>query len=346
MRRLASLQAARGVAAILIVIHHAATFLTDEPSLWHRPFATSWLHALKLPVATFFVLSGMVILTAHWHDLGKSSTVRTFLWRRFRRIYPLYWMVLALVLCGQVIRQQHGAPNGWLVLSSVLLIHIHSQDTILVPAWTLFHEVMFYSIFAIMLLHRRLGGMLIGAWMAVAAVAALLGRPSLLHFVSPLHVLFGFGLAAAWMLRRNRISQPGYVCVAGCLLFLGSLGWSGWSGEAGLAFYLLAGAGSALALLGAAALETQGTLRTPGWLRFFGDASYAIYLLHFPLVSAMARIGYRVDPGARFPLVLWLVGMVVMATAAGCLIHVLLERRLLKWLSTLRWPVKRPATAE
>jgi len=41
----------------------------------------------------FFVLSGFIIFFVHGKDIGKPSRLPHYVWRRFIRIYPVYWAV-------------------------------------------------------------------------------------------------------------------------------------------------------------------------------------------------------------------------------------------------------------
>ncbi len=305
-----------------------------------------WTTGPQLGVAFFFVLSGIVILTAHWKDVGNPATVPSYLWKRFRRIYPLYWLVLALVLCSQLTSSNPEFAykhDPFVILSNILLVHIHSSQTNLAVAWTLFHEVMFYAVFALALLHKRAGTALVALWLLLSLVNLAHPGSAILpsNFFSPLHLLFAMGLVAAWLLRRQNIPQPALLVASGTLIFLASIVYAGWAGHALETTYLSAGLGSTLALLGAAELQTRGRLRTHRWLAFLGDASYSIYLIHFPAVSTVARIAFRLDPEPRLPLGLWMLLMFAAGTIAGCLLHVFVERPLLKWLGRPQSPADR-----
>lgn len=76
-RHIKSLQAARGIAAILVVICHASAFVGEEPSLWHRYTIFLWLRGTALGVQLFFVLSGIVLYTAHREDIRLQRRLRS-----------------------------------------------------------------------------------------------------------------------------------------------------------------------------------------------------------------------------------------------------------------------------
>src|SRR5476651_776186 len=91
-----SLQAARGIAVLLVVICHSAAFLGEEPGLWQRTAIYLWFRGTALGVQMFFVISGLVIFRAHQADFDKPRRAAAFYWKRFRRIYPLFWICLSL----------------------------------------------------------------------------------------------------------------------------------------------------------------------------------------------------------------------------------------------------------
>src|SRR5580698_4161777 len=99
-----SLQAGRGIAALMVVLFHTIIFFAgdswDRYSL-HLAFRTA---GLALGVEYFFVLSGAVILLAHRDDIGHIATVPSYLWKRFRRVYPIYWIVLTAVVLEYALR--------------------------------------------------------------------------------------------------------------------------------------------------------------------------------------------------------------------------------------------------
>jgi exopolysaccharide production protein ExoZ len=340
------MQAGRAIAALLVVLHHVSTFTGGEPGLWNHPQIARWLAGPSLGVAFFFVLSGTVILTAHWNDIGKPTTVRPYIAKRFRRIYPIYWVVLIIILAGQL---THAEPqfsyqrNPYVILSNILLVHIHSTETNLIVAWTLFHEIAFYAVFATLLLHKRLGISLLSLWFAGSLITLHGNLPT--HpatIFAPLHLLFASGMFVAWALQQKKVPYPWLIFTTGTLFFFAVIVYAGHVGYVSQRLYLVSGIGATFSLLGAANLERSRRLTVPPWLIFLGDASYSVYLIHYPVVSHLAPLAFRLDTRLHLPIVLWMLLLFAAATAAGCLLHVLIERPLLNWL---RRPGKRSVPA-
>src|SRR5580692_2096905 len=95
--RLLGIQLARGAAAVLVVLYHAGRGLALPQYLGHVPLGGlfNFGHA---GIDFFFVLSGFIIFTVHHGDIGRPSALPRYVWRRLARIYPIYWVVTAIVI--------------------------------------------------------------------------------------------------------------------------------------------------------------------------------------------------------------------------------------------------------
>jgi exopolysaccharide production protein ExoZ len=334
-KKIRSVQAARALAAFMVVICHAAYFVGEEPHLWHRPVIFLWLHGTDLGVQLFFVLSGMVIFSAHRRDIDRPSEFRAFLWKRFRRIYPLYWIFfLITVMWHHSIAGPDGSfqRNPWVITSGAVLIHLFSTETNMVVAWSLFDEVMFYLCFSTLLINRSVGTLVLAVWIGASFV--FLFHPGAYWQVifAPDHLLFALGMFVAWRLEKGSLSKPRIMFFAGLGIFLTCTVVLGHVTN-GVAVRLLAGAGAAFGLLGAIDLERRHEWLIPNWIVFIGDGSYSIYLAHFMVVSGVARFGFRHGHQLPVPPLIWIVIIVFSGLMVGLLTHLLIERPLLQRLS-------------
>lgn len=81
-----SLDAFRGLAAIMVVLFHSRFYSSPEP----LPFvANSYLF-----VDFFFILSGFIMAHAYQHRLGDSVGWKRFVVLRLGRLYPLHLFML------------------------------------------------------------------------------------------------------------------------------------------------------------------------------------------------------------------------------------------------------------
>ena len=333
IKTFASLQAGRAIAALMVVLYHACVIL-DEPKYWHH----SWKQYLAFGhsgVEFFFVLSGIVILHAHWNDQGNPESLKLYAWKRFRRIYPIYWVILALVLT--VYRFVPSLGTGaerqpTVTFSSIILIHVRENLTILGSAWTLYHEIMFYIIFGLIILNRRVGLTVLASWMSCSVYALLFPpvNPVLNVYTSPLHLLFAFGMIAVWVVRSRAIPVPGLVLLLGLSGFIATSVYESRIGRAVPMGVICYGAAATLCALGAMELERSGRLVVSKVLSFLGDASYSIYLVHQLALSVLAKLIYPLALRLRVPLIVPFLLLTAGSVGIGILVHIFAERPLLK----------------
>ena len=343
-----SLQAGRGLAALMVVVFHTTSFVGGDPRYWNLHWLSVRLAGLALGVEYFFVLSGTVILLAHLNDLGQPRTIPIYFWKRFRRVYPIYWVVLTFLVLEYALRPQLGSAfqrDPWVIVSGYLLVHVHTLLVNLPVAWTLFHEVLFYFVFAAFLVGRRFGYAAMGLWcgLSVLMLIAPWNVYCGVYLFSPLHLLFASGMLVGWLLRERVVAFAPLLTVAGALLFGAAIVWAGTVPDLTYPIDLLAGAGATLLVLGSARLEEQGAFRVPRPLVFLGDASYSIYLVHYPAFMYLAPIVYRAWLRWHGPIAIPFVLLTAGATAVGCVVHIRIEKPLLKWMSRRRKAMDGPA---
>ena len=93
------LSALRFFAATLVIIHHVEQykFWASQESVWGNPIVDSLGHQ---SVSFFFVLSGFLITYLLMVEYQKNGAISLpkFYWRRVLRIWPLYFLIVALAL--------------------------------------------------------------------------------------------------------------------------------------------------------------------------------------------------------------------------------------------------------
>ncbi len=341
VRQFATIQAARGAAAIAVVLAHAGTVLGSPEALGYVPMRDVF-RAGHAGVDFFFVLSGFIIAFVHHGDVGRPASVALYAWRRVIRIYPMYWVALGLMAPLVILGVVDDAPH---LLADVLLLPQH-QAPLLGVAWTLQHEMLFYLVFGVAILSRRLGIALFGGWllMIVGNCFRASGVPwapdSLLwDFVgAPFHLQFLAGIGVASAVRADRVPAPRALLVAGVVGIVGTavLEDMGMVSYLGLASQALFGGFAACAIAGMAAAERKGTLNASGAAVLVGEASYSIYLVHFPATAALRAVligsgAIHAVPGAVVMMVLAVTGVI-----SGMALHLVVERRILLWLRGYR----------
>jgi peptidoglycan/LPS O-acetylase OafA/YrhL len=339
---LQSLQACRAVAALLVVLFHASLSIFPLPKYFgQEPFGRVFGFGMY-GVEFFFVLSGFIMMHVHQRDMGKPRTLGAYFWKRFTRIYPTYWIVLAFVVpvffLTPTLGKGHERQLESILFSILLLPHPDVANVmILVVAWTLVYEVFFYLLFGVALLERRLGMLLLLTWAALCLCP--IGLPTTFpwsFFFSSYNVYFLTGLGVALLARRWSVPLPRTVAAVGASLFVLTGTLEVYCSLLPQIHLLGSTCGCGLLILGLIQAERRQLLHIPSLFVYLGNASYSIYLLHFPVLSLGAKIGkaLRLDQflPARVLFVLLIVGVV----AVCCLFHQVVERRLLAWSKGFR----------
>ena len=143
--RISNVEAGRGLAALLVVLYHADKYYFAAPKYWTHDAFGGLFGFGHSGVEFFFVLSGFIMLMVHQGDIGKTSRVIPFLRRRFERIYPFFWVVLAFTSAGYFLNPGTGEPlyrDPANLIQSAILIGIEPFDSVVFVSWSMWHEVL------------------------------------------------------------------------------------------------------------------------------------------------------------------------------------------------------------
>ena len=291
----------RAIAAILVVWAHLGPFFLARAergwgplAVW-RSYVADPLHAFQdlghFAVVVFFLVSGYIIT---FTSLRESR--REFVVKRILRIFPL--LAVALVVAagcaflGQYLRLMRipGLEGDGIssYIATMLLSNWWSgQPFVITVTWTLQIEVMFY-VLALILLKRskqdalRSTWMMFGMWLGFSVLC--IGAPWDWHLVPhSIYVAFLIVGRIAFLVQDGRIAveraAPLLFATILAFVLLYTRAWPGQLLQAG--YEPLASYAMALAVFWAL---MQVRLRSlPRVLRFTGDISYSIYLLHMPV---------------------------------------------------------------
>ncbi|MEV5710356.1 acyltransferase [Actinoallomurus sp. NPDC052274] len=141
--RLAWLDLLRGIAAMVVALHHATYYYTPR---W-RAGLVDWFDPGLYGVLVFFLVSGYIIPAS----LERHGQVRRFWISRVLRIYPLLTTACAITLLPYLlgVRGLRAGLEGYRPATAVLAHLTMLQDVLAVPnvinmLWTLSYEMLFY----------------------------------------------------------------------------------------------------------------------------------------------------------------------------------------------------------
>ena len=324
---LKSVQALRAVAALFVVLMHMQ-LPNNGVDVFAQPILAIFRFVGHFGVDLFFAISGFIMLVTNSDWFAQPNASRRFLLHRAIRIYPAYWLSILPIFVAFSFARDHVMPGhvaGRTDLLASFLLYPQPVDHVLLPvSWTLAFEVTFYIIFAAILkLQRRYVVAALGLWFVfqLALWLAFEGSPNpYLEYAAtalPMEFIFGALVGVAYV--------RGHMPAASALLAFGVAGVSAvWvaSNVMGHALFTTSmervicfGVPAAMILYGAVATEARGSLRIPAWLVSLGDASYALYLWHFSLISAARLLVLKLHPVGRVAEVL-----IIAMTLAGILI--------------------------
>lgn len=340
--KMASIEAARGIAALCVVFMHAANLMNVEHFSRHvgmgRIFDFGYVG-----VDFFFVLSGFIITYIHFHEIGRINTIPRYLWRRFSRIYPIFWIILILAIAAtSLARFSTGRPIDFGIglsdiFSTVLLLMTSDGEPKYIgPAWTLRYEVLFYLAFCILLANTRIGTLLFATWAAIVVGNAL----GIIHLLLPFNLSnahcfeFLIGVLVGVAARRYTLHTSRKILLVSLLLFIAATAFEVYgplprhSPEG----RLVLGLASALILSALVGLERLQSICTPNWMARIGSASYSIYLGHILLISIFYMLLLKAGLYHELPEPILYFGAVAFALAGTFLIGIYVETPLVRSL--------------
>lgn len=153
-KRIQEIDALRGFAAIAVVLFHFALGKNELNYGFNIGFTG---------VDLFFVISGFVIFLS----VQNSKNWRSFLWNRFVRLYPAYWVCVTITTLLIIIKTQsiYFSKEPFEFSNNILLKYAANMtmfnyylkfDYIDQPYWTLTIELCFYLLIAFLLFTKLL----------------------------------------------------------------------------------------------------------------------------------------------------------------------------------------------
>ncbi|MCZ2822320.1 acyltransferase [Modestobacter sp. VKM Ac-2977] len=326
--RLSALDGLRGIAALVVVVHHGLLtwqVLAMQYFVENRASGTWWLTFTPLhlvwagteAVMVFFVLSGLVLALPFLERPARRGRWRGYYGQRLVRLYVP--AVASLVVAAAIVLafpRQPGATTSWwfdahavepdvptLLRDALLLDGSSGVNSVL---WSLHYEVLFSLLLpGYLLLVRRLGqrsGWLVPPLLLLVGCGVYLG--SLMLSWLP---VFGLGVVMAVLrqrlqrlgadISRGRHARARWLLLSAVTVVLLLAEW--WTrslletAPAALALARTCGvAGAVLLCFTALACPSAGSFLTRRPVQWLGTVSFSLYLVHEPvLVSVSSLVG-------------------------------------------------------
>lgn len=334
--KLHSIQFLRALAAMLVVIYHGQQSFSERiapPSFENE----SYLFAFgAVGVHIFFVISGFIMVFTSKFE--PRFDAKAFFRRRILRIYPIYWICAAMYLgCHAIMGIPYDLSVGEF-LGSILLFPEYSSK-IIGPGWTLAYEVFFYICFGLFMIAGLNRGLVLIAltFFVMVALGVVLPFDNLLwnFLTNTLLLEFLAGSAIGWLFVGGYLPHRGGFAVISIAVALFSAGIA--VGYDRFPSALIWGVPSVLLIAGVVMSESKGGL--PKWVEkigYFGDSSYALYLIHILLITLMLQLFVKLSPPMIFPPAILAVILGAIALIIAEFLHHQIEKPLLSWLYARR----------
>lgn len=342
-----NLQALRAVAALMVFFAHLVPHGFGMDWFLYRFW---WVGPAGVDL--FFVISGFIVcytaVKAGRTDEPAHIAAGKFAIKRVVRIFPVYWIVLALawLIAGHVELAPPDLP-AYPAWRYWLLLVVHNNKVML--AWTLAYEMFFYLVLAVLILlsPRNIYRWLAGWVVLQAGVIALAGTYRATGFdnfgwvmTSPLVLEFAAGCLVAYLIDKGVRGGGWQSLLSGIFLFSVGIYVNSQLGNWQQAWrVILFAPGAAMIVYGLINIEADKGIILPRFLQRVGDASYSIYIWHQLVVAILVKVTHKF--GLLGPLPGWALVICygLICLAVGFISYLLIEKPTQRWIHTTldRW---------
>jgi exopolysaccharide production protein ExoZ len=154
-KKIASLTGFRALAAAMVWLCHYVPSGDKYPLLWIFQYGARG-------VDFFFALSGFLFTVLYFDKRFDKKNLFAYFIKRITRIYPTYWLVMAIALLLEMLPEAPAIPSQRFSITDFLLntfllqgYYQHTVHAYLAQAWTLTVEELFYMCLPLLLFFIR-----------------------------------------------------------------------------------------------------------------------------------------------------------------------------------------------
>lgn len=353
-KRLALVDALRGIAAFAVVLYHIPGPIREAA---HVP---AWLGAVLdngfLGVNVFFVLSGFVISLSVANAERSFRYLGQFILRRSIRLDPPYWLAMIVeVALGVLGMRMFGAKDYPIPSLLDIAAHVtYTQDLfrraqISDVFWTLCFEIQFYVALVTALVlanNHRLRALvkpqtvLAVAFVVVTVASALIRNgwlPNPIHGLALIRAQEFLMGCLCYLVVTERVSKPIGLTGLTVVLLLRILG-------GGVVDAMVTAATFAVCFISYTSPAIDAFARA-GALQFLGRISYSLYLFHASVVGRASTLAVaRLAPTSSLTMGIALVMVIAASVLFSYLCYLAVERPALQFSRRIRFGSHRQAT--
>lgn len=293
------LESVRGVAALLVVVHHI--------SGWNRDiYNIGFVQNAYLMVELFFVLSGFVIFRAYRFKIVNMKELARFQFLRFGRLYPVHLLFLFAFVSIEILKYVAAvklginSPNSTPFkennldnfIKQLFLLQAIGNNTDAMtfnfPAWSISTEFYTYLIFGAALLIARSRALVVFAGLEIISLALLVTQLAP-DFDLLLRCIAGFflGCLTADLAARFKVRLPGWTVLIAAAAMIAFLQLKTDARHDPVIYFLTSALILTLVLSDGGLIKSVLNWRLLTWL---GTISYSVYMSHGAIVWAAAQV--------------------------------------------------------
>lgn len=292
MSKLSLVQVLRGLAALIVVLHHinSSTQFYLQSNWLNGFFKVGWFG-----VDFFFVLSGFIMFYIHHKDLENRTNVKLFFKKRFTRIFPIYWIIATIYLFFLISTGKLFFITDFsFIIKSYLLIPQLKMPFLFV-AWSLVYECFFYLIFGLGLFFGlKIMKLILFFWITLIFLFSFFisdFKDLFLFNNFILEFLFGCIFGYKFVYGKSKFSiNAKLIFFIGLIILIGIsiiTYYTDFFLKSSISSRLGYGIASSLLIYGAAIFNRLNNIKINKFYLLLGDASYTLYLIH-PIVLGLA----------------------------------------------------------
>lgn len=336
-RYLDILQIFRGIAALMVVIHHAVGSLQ-----YYHKIDNDFLSVIgilgKYGVDFFFVLSGFIITYTAHYKYDEPHSFQQYVKNRLIRIYIPYLPIGVLfLLLYTLFPSFSNSERDISILTSLTLIP--SGNPALSVAWTLSFELCFYLLFSMSFFSKQLWNTFVCFWLVsilifnyflIVDFEQFTVYPFLKIFFSTYNAEFIFGFILAKLIIRKVRFNPivlflFFIVLLGVFLYLKFTGVTLFYFYNNFLFSIIS-----FLIIYLSIVYFNKKINPSSIFMMIGNATYSIYLVHNPLQMIVIRIYPKINSTVTLIFVI----LLVMASCclAGYLYYLVFEKKVISMI--------------
>lgn len=336
-RYLNSLQIFRGIAALMVVVHHTVGSLK-----YYHNINNSFLDGIgmfgKFGVDFFFILSGFIISYSVYYKYSEPESFKKYIKNRIIRIYIPYLPIGILMYF--LYNYFPGFSNGSREISLLTSLTLFPDGKpALSVAWTLTFELFFYVVFSISFYSKKVWNYFILFWIIIIltfnytslATLSINSNPVFNVVKSTYNIEFILGyLLSLLIIRQIKISKK--TITFGLLFLTIIIGIKCITNQNTPFYFNYLFSGIAFIVLYLVINNYKPKINNNSILMSIGNASYSIYLIHNPLQMLILRLYPKINSITNA--IISVVIVLFLSSLFGYIYYLLFEKKCMNFIKS------------